>query len=450
MRSKAFIQMNDFQSRSMVDYKTLHLYLDDCIKSASKKQELFTVLFVSLRGIRRINTILGYEAGEEAVRIVMERVRKLLPDCDTVGRISSDELVIVSIDCNSPSCAIKGSKAMISALQKIISLGNAECTANPVVGIAVYPNDGNSSADLVRHAALAAERASVTEDPYYAFFSAGLGMNALKEFDLQQAIRKATSQRQFELHYQPKVNANTLELGGCEALIRWRDPSGRIRMPGEFLGVAERGGLMLPIGFLVLQTACQQLREWIESGYENAAVSINVTAKQFNKQDWVSTVMGAIENAVIPASRVTLEITEDFVMSESGDMIDKMQELRANGVKISIDDFGTGHSSLAYLSKLPIDEIKIDRVFVQTAFDSKTNAQICANIIELAHGLGAVVTAEGVETTEQANWLRELECDIFQGYLFEKPQPVEYFEWWLTPGANGRLMMGETSAPKIA
>jgi diguanylate cyclase (GGDEF)-like protein len=437
------------QPYSTVDHKTLHSYLDECIKNASKKQELFTVLFVSLRGIRRINTILGYEAGEEAVRISMQRIQTLLPDCDTVGRISSDELVIVSLDCNSPSCAIKGSKAIISALQQTIAVGNSECMANPVVGIAVYPSDGETATDLVRHAALAAERASVAEDPYYAFFSAGLGLDALREFDLQQEIRKATSQRQFELHYQPKLNAQTLELSGCEALIRWRDPSGGMRMPDEFLGVAERGGLMLPIGFLVLQTACQQLRRWMDRGYTDAAVSVNVTAKQFQKRDWVSTVIGTVKSADISASRLTLEITEAFAMAISTDLIDKIQELRANGAKISIDDFGTGHSSLAYLSRLPIDEIKIDRYFVQSAFDNKTNAQICANIIELAHGLGAVVTAEGVETAEQANWLRDLGCDSFQGYLFDRPRPVEHFESWLTPGANGRLMMGQTSASKI-
>jgi diguanylate cyclase (GGDEF)-like protein len=435
---------------AVVDHRTLHAYLNGCIENASKKQELFTILFVFLRDIRRINTILGYEAGEEAVHIVMERIRKLLPDCDSVGRVSSDELVVVSLDCNSPSCAIKGSKSIISSLQSVISVNNSECTSNPVVGIAVYPNDGDTSAELVRHAALAAERASMVDDPYYAFFSPGLGVNALREFDLQQEIRKATSQRQFELHYQPKLNANTLELSGCEALIRWRDPTGGMRMPDEFLGAAERGGLMLPIGFLVLQTACQQVRGWIDRGYEDVSVSVNVTAKQFEKRDWVSTVNGTITGANISPSRLTLEITESFALSESSDLIGKMHELRASGTKISIDDFGTGHSSLAYLSRIPVDEIKIDRFFVQSALENATNAQICANIVELAHGIGAVVTAEGVETKEQAQWLQDLGCDIFQGYLFDRPQPVENFEAWLMPGANGRLMMVETSTPKIA
>ena len=431
---------------STVDHKSLHSYLDNCIKSTAAKQELFTILFVHLRGIRRINTVLGYEAGEEVVRVAIERIQESLPDCDTVGRISSDELVIVSMDCNSPSCAIKGSRATISALHKVIPVADAECAVNPVLGIAVYPIDGESSTDLVRHAALASERAGVAEDPYYSFFSAGLGENALKEFELQQSIRKATSQRQFELHYQPKLNANTLDLVGCEALLRWRDPAGGLRMPGEFLGVAERGGLMLPIGFFVLQSACRQLRDWIIRGYENAAISVNVNAKQFNTQDWVSTVLGAIESASIPSSRLTLEITEDFAMSESGAMIDKMQELRAAGVRISIDDFGTGHSSLAYLTKLPVDEIKIDRFFVQSALENQTNAQICGNVIELAHGLGAVVTAEGVEQADQAHWLRALGCDLLQGYLFDRPKPAEQFEPWLMPGANDNPIATETSA----
>ena len=273
-----------------------------------------------------------------------------------------------------------------------------------------------------------------------------MGESAHKEFELQQSIRKATSQRQFELHYQPKLNANTLDLVGCDALLRWRDPTGGLRMPGEFLGVAERGGLMLPIGFFVPQSACRRLHDWINRGYENVAISINVNAKQFNMQDWGSTVSGAIESAGIPPSRLTLEITEDFAMSESGAMIDKMQELRAAGVRISIDDFGTGHSSLAYLTKLPVDEIKIDRFFVQSALENQTNAQICGNVIELAHGLGAVVTAEGVEQADQTNWLRMLGCDLLQGYLFDRPRPVEQFESWLMSGANGHSIAAETSA----
>ncbi|MGI9437479.1 MAG: putative bifunctional diguanylate cyclase/phosphodiesterase [Geminicoccaceae bacterium] len=438
--------MSDFgTSQCTVDHKILHAYLDGCIEDSVGKQELFTVLFVHLRGVRRINTMLGYEAGEEVVQIAIKRLRTALPDCDAVGRISSDELVVVSMDCNSPSCAIKGSRATISSLQKVIPIDGVECAINPVVGISVYPNDGVNSTELVRHAALAAERAGVAEDPFYAFFSAGLGENALKEFDLQQAIRKATSQRQFELHYQPKVNASTFELAGCEALIRWRDPAGGLRMPGEFLGVAERGGLMLPIGFFILQAACRQMREWIDRGYDHAAISINVNAKQFNMQDWVETVMEATEAAGIPPSRLTLEITEDFAMSKSGAMIDKMQELRAKGVRISIDDFGTGHSSLAYLSKLPIDEIKIDRCFVQSAFENETNAQICSSVIKLAHGLGAVVTAEGVETVEQADWMRALGCDLLQGFLFAEPKPVEEFEPWLQPGTNAASPLPEAS-----
>ena len=428
-------------SNHVMSPDVIHCYLDRMIKNATRRQELFTLLFVELRGIRRINTVVGHQAGEELVRTLIDRVRGTLPDGDVVGRISSDELVIVSLDCNSPSCAIKGSRAALAALRQPVVIDGLECLGDPVVGISIHPNDGMTSTELVRHAALAAQRASVDEDPHYAFFSAGLGENALKEFELQQQVRKATSQRQFELHYQPKVDAGTLETEGCEALIRWRDPERGLRAPGEFLGAAERGGLMTPIGFFVLREACEQLRRWLDAGYASAAISINVTPRQLAMRDWVSIVAGEMRRARIPPFLLTLEITEGSAIGDDGNMIEKLNDLRMLGVRLSIDDFGTGHSSLAYLAKLPVDEIKIDRVFIQSAIGCATNAQICRNVIELAHRLGAKVTAEGVETSGQAEWLRDIGCDLLQGFLFDRPAPSADFEPWLRPGANGRAML---------
>ena len=428
-------------SNHVMDPDAIHRYLDLKIEDATRRQELFTFLFVEFRGIRRINTVIGHQAGDACVRTLIDRVRATLPDGDIVGRISSDELVIVSLDCNSPSCAIKGSRAALDALREPVFIDGTECLSDPVVGISIHPNDGMTSSELVRHAALAAQRASVDEDPHYAFFSAGLGEDALREFDLQQQVRKATSQGQFELHYQPKVDAATLATEGCEALIRWRDPERGLRSPGEFLGAAERGGLMVPIGFFVLREACIQLRNWLDAGYASAAISINVTPGQLAMRDWVSLVAAEIRRAKIPPFRLTLEITEGSAIRDGGDMIEKLNDLRMLGVRISIDDFGTGHSSLAYLAKLPVDEIKIDRVFIQSAIGCETNARICRNVIELAHGLGAKVTAEGVETSGQAEWLRGIGCDLLQGFLFDRPAPSADFEPWLRPGANGRAML---------
>ncbi len=434
-------------SAVITGHKDLLIFLNDCVEEAFSKQELFSLLFLHLRGIRRINTMLGYAVGEEAMHTAIERIRVLLPECDRVGQVSSDELVIVSPDCNSPSCAIKGSTTMIASLGEAILINGSECTVDPAVGIAIYPNDGESATLLLRHAALASERASELKEPHYAFFSAKLEVNALREFDLQQSIRKAISQRQFELHYQPKIDAITLQLHGCEALLRWRDQEGTLRMPGEFLAAAERGGLMLPIGYFVLQSVCAQIREWIDRGYVNVGISINISAAQFNSQHWVSTVVNTIKSAGIPPSSLTLEITEESAVSEIGDLIENMHKLRSHGVKVAIDDFGTGHSSLAYLSKLPVDEIKIDRFFVQTGFENRTNALICRNVIELAHGLGAKVTAEGLEEPEQVKWLRELGCDTLQGYLFSRPESTATFESWFNPEAPDRAAMAASTIP---
>jgi EAL domain-containing protein (putative c-di-GMP-specific phosphodiesterase class I) len=309
-----------------------------------------------------------------------------------------------------------------------------------VVGIAVFPTDGANETDLMRHAALAAERAELERDPLYAFFTPALGIAARNEFAVQQEVRYAISRREFELFYQPKVAANTRRLTGAEALLRWRHPDGALRLPGAFIPIAEHGNLMLPLGHWALREGCRQLGEWIRGGFAGAALSVNVSPQQFRSADWVRWVHQAIVDFGAPPAQLTLEVTESCAMADPAATAERLTALRAVGVRVSMDDFGIGHSSLSYLTRLPFDEVKIDRFFVRSLDHKHANARICAAMIGLAHDLGMSVVAEGVETENQAAKLEQLGCDALQGFLFDRPAPATEFTRWLAdPGraANG-------------
>ena len=426
----------DQQYSNIFEFSEIKNILDEVVKETDNNQELFTVLFIHLTGIRKINSGLGYEFGDDAYNIAVSKIAESIPDCDIVGKISSDELLILSKDCNSPSCAIKGSTGAISVLQEDIEFNEIPCALDPVAGISIFPFDGSTGGELIRHASLASQSARPYETPYYSFYSAELGRNASDEFEMQQSVRKAISQKQFELHYQPKVSASNFLLKGSEALLRWRVDENDFRMPGEFLGVAENGGLMVPLGQFVLNQACKQIKDWIDLGYGDVSVSVNVSPQQFMKPNWFIKVREALEQNKVPSTALTIEITENCALTDKKDAYSQIKELRDMGVKISIDDFGTGHSSLAYLSSIPADEVKIDRMFVQSADTNQTNADICKTIVKLAHDLNMKVVAEGIESEDQAMWFREIGADILQGFHFSKAIEPTVLQPWLQTGSK--------------
>ena len=418
-------------AKRVLDRRSLSEHLRTVIADSRSRQELFTVFLVRARGMRRINALFGYDAGERVADEAAASILRSFPDCDALGWLSSDELLIVSRDCNSPSCAIFGGKTAIATLINPLLIEGSQCLLEPVVGIAVFPVDGANETDLVRHAALAAERAEVARDPLYAFFTPALGIAAREEYSSQQEVRLAISRKEFELFYQPKVAAKTRRLIGAEALLRWHHPDGGLRTPDAFIPVAERGNLMLPLGHWALRAGCRQLGEWTLNGFAGCGLSVNVSPQQFRSNDWVKWVFQATLDFGVAPEQLTLEITESCAMTDPSATVARLTELRKMGIKTSMDDFGTGHSSLSYLTRLPFDEVKIDRFFVQSLEDNDANARICATMINLAHDLGIAVVAEGVETEHQAVLLEDLGCDALQGFLFDRPMPAASFSGWL-------------------
>jgi EAL domain-containing protein (putative c-di-GMP-specific phosphodiesterase class I) len=271
---------------------------------------------------------------------------------------------------------------------------------------------------------------------------------ALEEFAGQQEVRYAISRREFELYYQPKVSAGSRRLIGAEALLRWHHPDGRMRLPPSFIPVAEHGNLMLPLGHWALRDGCRQLGEWIRAGFAEIALSVNVSPQQFRSDDWVRWVGQATVDFGVPPSQLTLEVTETCAMTDPEGTTKRLAELREMGIKTSMDDFGTGHSSLAYLTQLPFDEVKIDRFFVKSLEENEANARICAAMIGLAHDLGMSVVAEGVESAHQAAMLEHLGCDALQGYLFDKPASAIGFARWLSE--PDRMAKLARTRPRVA
>jgi diguanylate cyclase (GGDEF)-like protein len=398
--------------------------LQAVIDLAAKRQDLFTVLIVRLGGVEAIREHLGYDEAEEVVQTAFSRLRSVVDPGDWVGRLSDQEFVVVSYDCNSPSCAIKGSRRSLEALREPIAVAGLECPFVPHAGIAIYPADGRLPQDLLRHALSAVRQAeAIDSDPRYAFFNHELGDRAAADFALQQELRACISKGRFALHLQPKFSLETRTLVGAEALIRWPQPDGSLRMPGQFLPLAERGRLMRPLGGWVTREACRLLADWHARGLQAVPLAINVSAEQFNAEDWLSAWEQQLEAAAVDPSSVVVEITESVAMADDASTRSRLDRLHAMGAKISVDDFGIGFSNLAMLTRFAFDEVKIDRSLVQGLDQAGATASICKAVGQIGRDLGLSILAEGVETEGQA-----LGCERAQGYLYGRPIPVAEFE----------------------
>ncbi len=403
--------------------------LQVAIEQTSIRQDLFTVLVVRLGGMDAVREQLGYEQAEQAVQTAFKRLSGAVDSGDWLGRLSDNEFVIVSFDCNSPSCAIKGSNHTLQVLRDPVTIEGFDCAFFPHAGIAIYPADGAVPQDLLRRAVQAVRQAEADDvDPRYAFFNHELGQRAAADFALQQELRSSISQGKFALHLQPKFSLETQALVGAEALIRWPQPDGSIRMPGQFLPLAERGHLMRPLGRWVMKESCRILADWQSRGLVRVPLAMNVSAEQFNAEDWVGALERQLAAAAVDPSNLIVEITESVAMASDVATLERLRRLHDMGVKISVDDFGTGFSNLVMLTRFAFDEVKIDRSLVQGLDQAGPTASICKAVGQIGRDLGMSVLAEGVETLAEAQAARALGCELVQGYLFGRPIPVDEFE----------------------
>jgi diguanylate cyclase (GGDEF)-like protein len=409
------------------------------IALAQRDGRKMAILFADLDRFKDINDTLGHAAGDKLLREAAVRLQQCVRDGDMVARLGGDEFTILIDLLPSTEAAGTVAEHVIAALDRPFLIDGVENVVSASIGIAVFPSDGASVEELMRNADMAMYRAKERGRRIYAFFEETMNTEVVERNRLERELRRAIAERQFVLYYQPQVDPRTGRVHGAEALLRWRHPERGIVSPHHFMEVAERTGLIASIGDIVIDDACAQLRTWRDRGVPLNYVSVNVSARQFRRPDFVEAVQAKVRAHGIPAGCLELEITESVLVDGADAVAVMLRQLKGLGVQVAIDDFGTGYSSMSYLERLPFDTLKIDLSFVQKIREDGDGGTIAATIIAMAHTLGKKVVAEGAETQAQVEFLRRNGCELIQGHAYSRPLPPNELVAYVT----------ERRAPKI-
>ena len=400
-----------------------HERLRQAIVHAKRSETMVALLYIDLDRFKLINDTLGHASGDTLLRQVARRLKSCLRETDTLARISGDEFTVIATGMRNPKHASVVAEALLKALRDPFQFDNQELFVTASVGISMYPQDATEAETLQRNADNAMYRAKSRGKNRFEYFLPEMRASISQRLEVESHLRRALERDEFCLHYQPQFDLQNGRLVGQEALLRWNNPKlGSIR-PDEFIPIAEENGLIVPIGNWVLQEACRQTCAWQKEGYLKG-VSVNVSAVQFGRSDFVDTVDEVLSLTGLEPKFLELELTERLVIRDVRESASRMAKLRALGVQISVDDFGAGYSSLSYLQRLPIDILKLDRSFVEDLKNSGGNPSLVRGIVTLAHSLGIRVTAEGVETEQQLELVHTSGCDKAQGYLLGRPSPA--------------------------
>lgn len=403
------------------------------IAKVAEQGGCFALMFIDLDGFKPVNDAFGHHAGDLLLKAVATRLRGHLHSQDTLARIGGDEFVLL-VELQDPSDAMNVAIKQVNLVSRPFRVAEHDLQLSASLGIVLYPGNGQDQHELLRNADAAMYHAKRVGKNGYSFFDASMNSNARQQLQLLQDLRLAVAAGQFRLHYQPKFDAKRCQPIGAEALLRWEHPQHGLLAPDRFIGLAEKTGLIIPIGDWVLDEACRQMRLWLDEGIEGWRIAVNLSAIQFCHAGLLDSVARALERHALPANCLTLEITETTAMSDVEVSLTVLQQLSDRGVDLSIDDFGTGYSSLMYLKRLPANELKIDRGFVRELEDEGEDAAIVSAIVALGRALGLRIVAEGVETSSQQAFLTRLGCDSLQGYLLGRPVPAEQLR-----GSNSTL-----------
>jgi diguanylate cyclase (GGDEF)-like protein/PAS domain S-box-containing protein len=406
--------------------------LSRALVRAERIKQQVAVLFMDLDRFKIVNDTLGHDVGDKLLHSVATRLQQNVRKGDTIARLGGDEFALILED-------IHQIDNVTSIVEKIIAAFNAphvvdkkELSVSASIGVAMYPADGEDISGLLRHADIAMYRAKENGGNNYCFYSAKMSTQTSARLTLETSMRRALETGdEFLIHYQPQLNLNTGEVIGAEALVRWQHPRTGLIPPLDFIPLSEETGLIEPLGDLILNKACTQTKIWHDQGINNLTIAINVSGRQFRKQNFTGHIASILNKTGLDPSKLEIEITESVMMQDMPSTTKTLSALRDLGVQVSIDDFGTGYSSLAYLKKMPIDALKIDRTFVLDIIDDKDDAAIVHAITTMARTLGIKAVAEGVENREQLSLLRDYNCDIAQGFFLGRPMPVDDFSRYL-------------------
>lgn len=399
--------------------------IQQALHRAERSKELVALLFIDLDRFKSVNDTLGHTAGDTILKEVASRLQKCLRQSDTVSRFGGDEFNVLLTQIGKEDEVNVIAHKILKALEWPYEVEDQEIFLSGSIGIALYPKDGQDATSLTKNADTALYRAKDLGRNNYQPYSSAMNSRALERMALESSLRKVIDQQELRVYYQPQINLQNGRIVGLEALMRWHHPTGRMIEPSVFIPLAEETGLIVPMGEWILRAACWQLKEWRGANLQPLRLGINVSSKQFQNSNLTKLVTSVLQETGLDPAQINLEITETMIMNDVHESIDVLQSLRDVGVTIAIDDFGTGFSSLSYLKDFPADHLKIDRAFVQNLPFSKSEANIARHIVELAHSLGLQVIAEGVERSDQMEFLTTIGCDEIQGYLISQPLPAE-------------------------
>lgn len=401
--------------------------VDEATTRAARQNHKLAVFFIDLDRFKNVNDSLGHNIGDKLLQQVAGRLSSVLSENDIVSRLGGDEFIVILQDRHEPEVAMSIADQLISHIKKPFLVGENELYLNASIGISIFPTHGSDFETLVKHADLAMYEAKI-QNGGYQLFNSGIINTFMRKLDLENELRWAIPKDQFQLYYQPQVNAETGFMEGMEALIRWNHPTLGQVSPGEFIPIAEDTGIIMDIGKWVLKEVCTQINTWLSNGYTVPPIAVNLSARQFMTPDLASSISEIVNSTSCKPQQIMFEITESSSMNDIESVLPVLHKLKSIGFQIAIDDFGKGYSALGYIKQFPIDILKIDKSFVQELTSDTKSAVITKAIIEMAHGMDIKVIAEGVETPEQLDYLRHMNCDIIQGYLTARPMPSDQLE----------------------
>jgi diguanylate cyclase (GGDEF)-like protein len=401
------------------------LRLEQALARPPADQRAFALLFIDLDRFKTINDTLGHDAGDALLKAAARRLTELVRGEDLVARLGGDEFVVLLDDCSDPAVLSKVASRMVGVLGEPLRLQGRQVQVGASVGIAVSPADGRDASTLLKNADTAMYQAKSSGRNAFRFFTPEMALRASSHFLLEGELREAIGRGELRLHYQPQVSIGSGRLVGLEALVRWQHPQRGLLGPSEFIELAEESGLIVPLGRWVMHEACRQLRAWREDGLDPPRCALNLSARQLALDGLVDDLHDALSAQALEAPALEVEITESALLADPDRAQRNLSRLRAMGVRVSIDDFGTGHASLACLRRFAAGTVKIDREFVAGLPDDEGDAAIVHAVVALGHSLGMRVVAEGVESASQLDFLRAAGCDEAQGYLLGRPAAPE-------------------------
>jgi diguanylate cyclase (GGDEF)-like protein len=424
---------------SLTDLPNRRLFTDlltHAISVAHHQVKPLTLLFLGIDRFKVVNDTLGHAAGDQLLQEIAKRMRASVGEEVSIARFGADIFAILLEEGRASGDVASYASALLTQLGRPVSLHGQEIYTTASMGIALYPHDGEDAENLLKAADSAMSRAKESGGQQYHYFTADMNTQAQQRLQIEGELRRAIENGEFQLFYQPQVDAASHRLVGMEALIRWNHPQKGVISPQDFIPVAEQSGLIVPIGEWVLRVACMETAKWNRDYGLNLRVGVNLSARQFMQPELIEVVEASLRESCLPSHCLDLEVTESIAMDDIHNTIATLERLNGMGIHSSMDDFGTGYSSLSYLQQMPLHTLKIDRAFIMNIEGDGKHGEIALAIIAMAHSLGMQVIAEGVENEQQAAFLCRHQCDLIQGFYISEPLPQRDFERYLTTQAE--------------